>query len=169
MLKKILLIVFTVISVSFSQEQFKSEKYGFEITFPKFWNVKEGTSAMVAVLASSGDITSINVVVKENESIGNVTVDEVNIEKFKDDLVSKYSAAFANFKELDYGKTTVNGYNALFFSYNCDIADKVLKAKQYFIFNNAKMYVISTGCPDLESIQNESMFNDCLNTFKFIN
>jgi len=168
MVKNILLLIFTIVSISFSQQFFKSDKYGFEITFPDKWEVKEGTTTMVAVTAKYGDYSSINVVVKENEAIGNVTVDDVNLEKFKDDLVSKYQGAFTNFIMVDYGKTTVSSLSALYFAYNCDLADKVLKGRQYFLFNNTKMYVISTGCLDEESVKYENVFNDCLNSFKFI-
>jgi hypothetical protein len=169
MYKKIILLVLTFVSVSFSQQVFNSAGYEFEITFPDKWDVKEGTTTMVAVIAKYGDFSSINIVVKENESIGKVTVEDVNIEKFKDDLVSKYKDAFTNFVTVDYGKTIVNGNNAIYFTYNCDVAGKVLRAKQYFMFNGTRMYVISTGCLETETADYEAAFNNCLNSFKFTN
>lgn len=167
--KKIILLVLTFVSVSFSQQVFNSAGYGFEITFPDKWEVKEGTTTMVAVIAKYGDFPSINIVVKENESIGKVTVEDVNIENFKDDLVSKYKNVFTNFITVDYGKTAVNGINAIYFAYNCDVADKVFRVKQYFMFNSTKMYVISTGCLETEAADYEAAFNDCTNSFKFTN
>jgi len=169
MTKKILFLIIIIVSFSVSQQLFRSNTYGFEVTFPDKWEVKEGTTTMVAVVAKYGDYSSINIVVKENESIGNVTIEDINLEKFKDDLVMKYQSAFTNFKMVDYGKTTINYNNAIYFTYYCDIVDKILKAKQYFMFNNSRMYVISTGCLDSEAADYDSMFNDCVNSYKFTN
>ena len=169
MIKKIVLILLLFVSLVYSQQVFKSDTFSFEITFPNGWDVKEGTTTLLAVIANSGNFNNINIVVKENESIGKVGVDDIDIDKFKDELVSNYKEVFSNFKTIDYGKTTINSINTLYFIYNCDIADQTLRAKQYFLFNNTKMYVISTGCLDSETSVYESVYSDCMNSFKFIN
>jgi len=164
---KLLLILVFLSSIVFSQQKFSSEEYSFSITFPDLWKVEKGTQPMVAVIARL-NTASINVVIQENDKYRDIEIVDVDISNFRNELEGKYKDYFKNFKSLDYSRTTVNSYNAISFAYNCDINDEVLFAKQYFLFKDNKIYVISTGCLDSEYANFfEIVFKECLNSFTF--
>ena len=63
MFKKIILIFIVTVSVIYSQQHFKNEEYGFEMTFPDYMLVKKGTSESQAVHASLNENAFINVII----------------------------------------------------------------------------------------------------------
>jgi hypothetical protein len=170
MINRLTIVSFFLLSLScFSQQKFTSDEYGLEITFPDGWNVEKGTQSMVAVIARLNNTTSINIIVQENDKWKDSRIEDMDKESFRNELEGKYKDHFKNFKTIDFGGTIVNGNNALYFVYNCDLNNDVIHAKQYFIFNGDKIYVISTGCLESEYTNYfEIPFNECVNTFTFI-
>jgi len=166
MKKLIFVLIFS--STLLSQQIFKSTEYGVEMTFPDGWTVEKGTLSMVVLIARLNATTSINIVVQENAEWKDYTVDKIEPEKFRVNLEKKYSAYFTNFRTLDYGKVKVSAYEALYYSYNCDINNETIRANQYFLIKDDKMYVISSGCLDSEYLNFfEVLFNETINTFRF--
>ncbi len=164
---KLLITLFFLSSIVFSQQQFSSDEYGFSIIFPDLWKVEKGTQPMVAVIARLST-ASINVVIQENDKYRDIDIIDVDISNFRNELEGKYKVYFKNFKSLDCGRITVNSYNAISFAYNCDINNDVLYAKQYFLFKDNKIYVISTGCLESEYANFfEIVFNESVNSFTF--
>jgi hypothetical protein len=124
---------------------------------------------MVVVVAWLNNTTIINIVAKENEDWKDYTIDQVDPESFAKHLKKLYADNFEKFKALDYGRTTVNTYPALYFSYNFDHDNSLRWAKQYFLFKENLVYVISNGCLENEYANYfEIVFNECVNTFSFM-
>ena len=65
--------------------------------------------------------------------------------------------------------TAFKNVSAVYLAYSYDLVDLPLKAKDYYVINNYKMYLISTKSLESDSGKNESILNDCVNSFKFSN
>jgi len=167
MIKKIIFPIIISVSISYSQQQFTSEKYGFNITFPSGWDVEKETASLVAVIARLNSNTSINIIVQDQDPSNEYIIAQIDVDKFKEDLENKYKEHFKSYKTVDYGRATVNLYNALYMTYICDFNSNIIRTKQYFLFRNNKIYIISTGCLESEHENFYSIYNDCLNSFTF--
>lgn len=169
MINRFTIVSFFLLTVScFSQQQFTSGEYGISITFPDGWYIQRGTTNMVVVIAWLNSTTTINIAAKENEDWKNYTIEQVDPENFAGYLKKLYADNFEKFKAVDYGRTKVNDYPALYFSYKFEHDNSMYRAKQYFLFRENLVYVISIGCLDSESATYlETLFIECLNTFSF--
>lgn len=168
MLKYLSISFFLITTSVFSQQGFISEEYGFQISFPDGWSVEKGTVSMVAVIARLNNNTSINVVVQDRDISKENNIALIDVEKFKEDLEEKYKEHFKNYKTVDFGRATVNIYNSIYFIYNCEFNGNTLRVKQYFLFKENKIYVISTGCLESEFYNFfEVPFKETVNSFIF--
>lgn len=163
----ILIYVFT----SFSQEAYRSEANAFVITFPAGWTGERGSTDIIDVIARDGEKEniSINIVVRQNAAFDGITIEQAVDDKFKQTIIDQYTAQFDNFVMLENGITDMAIYKSFYIKYSCDIpAGGKLIAKQYFLINSSKLYIISTGAPEADYPAYEPIFNSTVNSFAFI-
>jgi hypothetical protein len=168
-MKQYLIVFLIFISLPlFAQQEYQSDTNSFKITFPSAWTVTKGTQPMVDVSSTPDGITSINIVVQYNPLYANLTIEQLANEEFKSSLVEQYENAFTNFVLVSSGLDSAGAYTFYNFNYSADMpTGGRLLANQYFTLRNSKLYIISTGTPAEESLNNEPLFSKTLRSFTF--
>jgi len=168
MIKKIILIYFLFVSAVFSQQLFISDEYGFEITFPAYLVVNKGTTENPAVIAHINEYTLLNVVLQSDAGLSGKKMDYYNLDSFITPMKEMLLKDMIGFKLINYDRININGTGAIYFAYDYYKGMNEVRVKQYFMINNSKMYAITTMCPESEAGDFEIVFNDCVNSFKFL-
>lgn len=154
-----------------SQESYRSEANAFVMTFPAGWTGERGENDVIDVIARDPEKEniSVNVVVRQNPAFEGITIEQAVDDKFKQTIMEQYRAQFDNFVMLENGITDMAIYRAFYIKYSCSIpTGGTLIAKQYFLINASKLYIISTGAPEADYPAQESLFNGIVNSFAFI-
>lgn len=173
-MRKNLSIVTILLTIALSvnaQEVYRSEANAFMITLPAGWSAEPGQSAMVDIIARSPESPniSINVVVRESTVFDSLNIESAVDERFKNSIIDQYTKQFTNFVLLENGFTDVGSYRAFYIKYSCAMPEGGLfMAKQYFLINTSKLFIISTGSPEPVYSVHEPTFNEIVNSLKFI-
>ena len=169
MIKKFILIYFLFVSAAFSQELFKSDEYGFEITFPDYMVVKKGMNESPAVYSSINEFTFVNVILQNDTSFGYKVIEDYDLEEFITPIKEMLNNEFPGYTLMDYGRTEINSEKSIYMQYKYIRKTETVRVKQYYMINKFKLYAITTVSNDKESADFEPVFNDCVNSFKFTN
>lgn len=170
-MKKLLLVLinlFICISISHSQQVYKSDKYKFQINFPDESDIHEDFGNIASVTAYFDRNASINVIVKENEKLKGLEVGEYNFENMQDSIIGIYQNSFVNFKLLESGNVNISDIKFYNIKYQFDLEEKVFISSQYFTSKDGKMYIISTGCFKSNYDYYKPIFENCASSFKFV-
>ncbi len=166
-MKKAVIVLLFSISLVYSQQVYQSQLNGFKITYPDDWEIVKDENSGKEISGKSG-AADVNVVVKENKSFANKTIEQIADENFKNALVEMYSSIFDNFELLKSEFVSLNGNSAYSFSYKCDLfGEHKLLSIQYFLVNNSRLYGITAACPEEFFKPNEKIMGDIINSFAF--
>jgi hypothetical protein len=169
MRKIILTALLFPIQILFSQLQFVSDEFGFEMTFPQYMVVNKGTTGNPAVIAAINENTFINVILQHDQSLAERNIKSYDLDSFISPIKETLSNELIGFKWNSYDTMSINGITAIYFNYNYYKGLNEARVKQYFMINNSKMYVITVFCLESEAADFDTVFNDCVNSFKFKN
>jgi len=169
MMKKIFIVYLYVALPVFSQQQFVSDEYGFEMTFPQYMVLKKGISENPAVFAHIDENNFVNVVLQHDATLAGRDMKSYDLDSFITPIKESLANELIGFKWNKYDTLSINGISSIYFNYNYYRGLNEVRVKQYFMINNSKMYVITVLFSESEAPDFEPIFNDCVNSFKFKN
>ena len=150
-LKEALIILFILVSISFSYSQ-ETVKYhnktdGYSVVFPADWDIQEdymGASVIALSPQETGDTIreNVNVVIQP-------MVDEMTLDEYVDFNISSMEMYLTDFSVEDSEPVLINGIEAELMIYYHTMGRLRFKVMVYiFIFNNTAYAVTCTAVPD---------------------
>lgn len=170
-MKKLLLplfILFVFVSAAFSQQVIKSDLYKFQMTFPDNCKVSVKTVGMIVLTAVFGKNVSLNVSVRDMDTVKEGTSDQYNFQSQVDSISALYRSLFGNYKESESAYIGISGNIFYRLVYNFEMTKKKFWGSQYFAAKYNKTYLITLLCLADDYEKYKLDFNDCVSSFAFI-
>lgn len=170
-MKKLLLPLFILlvfVSAAFSQQVIKSDLHKFQMTFPDDSKVSSKASGMIVIIAKLGKSGSVNVTVRDMDTVKEGTSDGYNFQTMADSVSSVYNALFENYKETESAYVGISGNIFYRLVYNFDMMKKKMWGAQYMTAKFNKTYIITMVCFTDDYEKHKLDFNDCISSFAFL-
>jgi hypothetical protein len=170
-MKKLIISIFLLVLpfIVLSQQVYKSELNGFEITVPDDWKLEKNNKPGIEVSATKEKTASMGIVVQQNSIYDGKTLDDFGLESMKEIVINEFKNKYKNFNLSDYGNTEINDNKAYYFKYSFDKSEGLhVIAKQYMILKDGKLYVITVVCMETEYKSYERVLETITYSFKFI-
>lgn len=168
MFKKLILILFVSVPLVYSQQHFKSDVYGFEMTFPDYMLVKNGTNESQAVHASLNENAFINVNLQIDSALGYKVIEDYSLDEFLSPVREMLNNELNGYTLMDYGWTEINKDKAIYMQYKYIRSRETVRVKQFYMISRLKLYAITILINENEAADFEPVFDECLNSFRFV-
>jgi hypothetical protein len=170
-MKKILIpfiILFVFISSVFSQQVIKNDLHKFQMTFPDDCKVSSKTTGLIVLIAKFSKSGSINVTVRDMDTVNEGTSDGYNFQPMADSISSVYKVLFSNYTETESAYIGISENIFYRIVYNFEMMKKKFWGSQYLTAKFNKMYIITLSCFADDYAKNKLDYNECLSSFKFL-
>jgi hypothetical protein len=169
---KIILLPLLILSVfftaAFSQQVIKSDLHKFQMTFPDNCKVTVKTSGLVVLIAMFEKNGSLNVTVRDMDTVKEGTSEQYNFQSIADSITTLFKSIFGNYKETESAYVGISENIFYRIVYNFEMMKKKFWGSQYYAAKYNKIYIITMSCfaEDYEKFKLD--FNDCISKFKFL-
>lgn len=150
-----------------SYTTFTSQKYGFEMQYPKDWTKSEGEQGTVILVKSPKEDSldtfteNINVVTED------LSAKDISLEAYMDAAVSNVEKYIENVDISNQTKTKLGGKDAYVVIYTGISNGLDLKWRQTIAINNKSAYIVTFTALEDDYSKYEKTAQEITNTFKF--
>ena len=138
------------------------------MTFPDDCKVSVKTIGMIVLSAKFGKNGSLNVAVRDMDTVKEGTSDGYNFQTKVDSISSLYKGLFGSYKETESAYVGISGNIFYRLVYNFEMKKIKFWGSQYFTAKYNKTYVITLSCFAEDYEKHKLDFNDCMSKFTFL-
>ncbi|KAF2076695.1 hypothetical protein CYY_002008 [Polysphondylium violaceum] len=139
-----------------STKRYTNSTYGFSISYPKKWNMKENISIYLVSFFDKDTTFGLNVVVQDLKELGKTQSELLEI--------SKEQVIAAGAQDVETGKVVIGGHEGNFLQYYAP--DIKSKYKQCFFILNGMAYIIIYHAPFSQFRTNLAILEKACETFE---
>jgi hypothetical protein len=147
-------------------DRYYNKKDDFSVKFPKEWENREGFMGTDVISLSPKE----NAADQFRENV-NVVVEPLpegmDLNGYFNANIPKLSSVVRDFQQNETGSAIINNNRAEWLIYTGSIGTITLKAKQYYLVNDKKGYVITCSATPATYDAYNSIFDTVVNSFQF--
>jgi hypothetical protein len=147
-------------------DRYHNKKDDFSVKFPNEWENREGFMGTDVISLSPKE----NAAYRFRENV-NVVVESLpegmDLNGYFNANIPKLSSVVRDFQQNESGSSIINNNRAEWLIYTGSIGTITLKAKQYYLVNDKKGYVITCSATPATYDAYSSIFDAVVNSFQF--